>query len=192
MLFRSPVLHEQHLKIDDEKVKVSVKSGVVTVTGPRGTLTRDLSALKLDFEWNEDKKTLFARCWFGNRKLVARIGTLFGHVKNMVTGVTHGYRYKMRFVTAHFPIKHSIGDNKDSFSFTHFMGQREKKSVIAPEGVKILDSPAQKEEIWIEGNDIDKVSLVCAQIHQNTHIHNKDLRKFLDGIYISEKTHIDE
>ena len=186
-----PVLHQDHLKIEED-VTVTIKSGVVTVTGPRGTLVRDLSHLKLDIEYNAEEKTVLARCWFGNRKLVARIGTLFGHIKNMVTGVTRGYRYKMRFVTAPFPIKHSIGDNKDSFSFTHFMGQREKKSVTAPEGVKIMDSPTQKEEIWIEGNDIDKVSLVCAQIHQHTHIHNKDLRKFLDGIYISEKAYITE
>ena len=59
-------------------------------------------------------------------------------------------------------------------------------------GVKVMDSPVQKEEIWIEGNDKDAVSLLCAQIHQLSKIHNKDLRKFLDGIYMSEKGHINE
>jgi large subunit ribosomal protein L9e len=109
----------------------------------------------------------------------------------MVTGVTKGYRYKMRFVTAHFPIKHTIANGRE-FGFTHFMGQRERKVITAPEGVKIMDSPSQKEEIWIEGNDRDAVTLTCAKIHQMTHIRNKDLRKFLDGIYISEKGHIAE
>jgi large subunit ribosomal protein L9e len=180
------------MDVKEENVTLQIKSGVVTVTGPRGTLVRDLSHLGLDIEYLEDAKKVLARCWFGNRKLVARTGTLFGHIKNMIVGVTKGYRYKMRFVTAHFPIKHTIGDNKDSFGFTHFMGQREKKHVKAPEGVKVMDSPVQKEEIWIEGNDKDAVSLLCAQIHQLSKIHNKDLRKFLDGIYVSEKGHIQE
>ena len=187
-----PVLHTAHLDIKDDNVKLAIKSGVVTVEGPRGKLVRDLSHLGLDVEWHEESKKVLARCWFGNRKLLARIGTLFGLIKNMCIGVTLGYRYKMRFVTAHFPIKHTISDTKDEFGFTHFMGQREKKRVHAPAGVKIMDSPSQKEEIWIEGNDRDAVSLTCAQIHQLTHIHNKDLRKFLDGIYISEKGYIDE
>ena len=187
-----PVLHTAHLDIKEDRVQIQIKSGVVTVTGPRGTLTRDLSHLGLDIEWHDESKKVLARCWFGNRKLIARCGTLFGHIKNMVTGVTKGYRYKMRFVTAHFPIKHTISDSKDEFGFTHFMGQREKKRVAAPQGVKIMDSPSQKEEIWIEGNDRDAVSLTCAKIHQLTHIHNKDLRKFLDGIYVSEKGFIDE
>ncbi|OHT02542.1 ribosomal protein L6 [Tritrichomonas foetus] len=186
-----PVLHQDHLKIEKD-VKVQIKSGVVTITGKRGTLTRDLSCLHLDFEWDEAEKQVVARCWFGNRKLVARIGTLFGHIKNMITGVTRGYRYKMRFVTAHFPIKHTISDKNDEFAFTHFMGQREKKRVVAPAGVIIKDSPSQKEEIWVEGNSLDDVSLTCAKIHQHTHIHNKDLRKFLDGIYVSEKGFIEE
>lgn len=186
-----PVLHQDHLKIEKD-VKVQAKSGVVTISGKRGSLTRDFKALHLDFEWQEDQKQFVARCWFGNRKLIARIGTLFGHIKNMVTGVTVGYRYKMRFVTAHFPIKHTINSEHNQFSFTHFMGQREKKMVDAPQGVKISDSPSQKEEIWVEGNSLDDVSLTCARIHQLTKIRNKDLRKFLDGIYVSERGHIDE
>ena len=41
-----PVLHQEHLKIEED-VTITIKSGVVTVTGPRGTLVRDLSHLKL-------------------------------------------------------------------------------------------------------------------------------------------------
>jgi len=188
-----PVLHQDALAIAEENVEVEVKSGVVTVAGPRGSLTRDFRHLTLDLEWQAGPRRLVARCWFGNRKMTARCGTLFGHVKNMVTGVTQGYRYKMRFVTAHFPIKHTISAEKNEFGFTHFMGQRENKRITAQAGVTIGDSRAgQKDEIWVEGCDKDAVALTCAQIHQSTHIRNKDLRKFLDGIYVSERGHIAE
>jgi large subunit ribosomal protein L9e len=37
------------------------------------------------------------------------------------------------------------------------------------------------------GNDITQVSLTAAKIQQATNVRHKDLRKFLDGIYVSEK-----
>jgi large subunit ribosomal protein L9e len=180
------VLHEDHLKIEDLGVTVGIKCGKISIEGPRGKLERDLSHLRLDFEWDSAENQVVARCWFGNRKQVARIGTLFGHIRKMVIGVTKGFRYKMRFVTAHFPIKHSIQDNRE-FGFNHFMGEREKRVISAREGVEIKDSPTQKEEIWIEGSNLLDVTHTCALIHQSCKIRHKDLRKFLDGIYISEK-----
>ena len=36
------------------------------------------------------------------------------------------------------------------------------------------------------GNDIQTVSLQAAQIWGATRVKNKDIRKFLDGIYVSE------
>jgi large subunit ribosomal protein L9e len=44
-----------------------------------------------------------------------------------------------------------------------------------------------KDQIEVSGIDINKVSLSCAQIAQTTNVRNKDIRKFLDGIYVSEK-----
>ena len=48
----------------------------------------------------------------------------------------------------------------------------------------------QKDEIMLEGNDIENVSRSAALIQQSTTVRNKDIRKFLDGVYVSEKTHI--
>ena len=40
---------------------------------------------------------------------------------------------------------------------------------------------------FLEGNDIELVSNSAALIQQATTVKNKDIRKFLDGIYVSEK-----
>jgi large subunit ribosomal protein L9e len=181
-----PVLHEDHLKIEGHSVTVQIKSGEISIKAPRGKLEPDLSHLGLDFERDEAERQVVARCWFGNRKQVARIGTLSGHIKKMVTGVTKRFRYKMRFVTPRFPIKHSIQGNSE-FGFNHFMGERERRVITAPRGVEIKDSTSQKEEIWIESSNLIDVTQTCALIHQSCKIRHKDLRKFLDGIYISEK-----
>merc|ERR1712178_460088 len=71
-----------------DAVKMTVKGQLVTVSGPRGTLKRDFSHLKVEL-----KKT-------GPQSL----RTVSSHINNMATGVTAGFRYKMRTVYAHFPI----------------------------------------------------------------------------------------
>ena len=38
------------------------------------------------------------------------------------------------------------------------------------------------------GNNVDAVSQSAALIQQSTTVKNKDIRKFLDGLYVSEKT----
>ncbi|KAF5814632.1 putative ribosomal protein L6 [Helianthus annuus] len=40
-----------------------------------------------------------------------------------------------------------------------------------------------KDELILNGNDIELVSKSCALINQKCHVKNKDIRKFLHGIY---------
>lgn len=49
-----------------------------------------------------------------------------------------------------------------------------------------------KDEIVLQGTDIDCVSRTCALIQQICAVKNKDIRKFLDGIYVSHKGNIEE
>ena len=45
----------------------------------------------------------------------------------------------------------------------------------------------------VSGNSLEDVSLTCAQINQCTQVRgDKDIRKFLDGVYVTKKGHIVE
>uniref|UniRef100_A0A9I9EK76 Transposase MuDR plant domain-containing protein n=1 Tax=Cucumis melo TaxID=3656 RepID=A0A9I9EK76_CUCME len=44
-----------------------------------------------------------------------------------------------------------------------------------------------KDELVFDGNDIELVSRSCVLINKKCHVKNKDIWKFLDGIYVSEK-----
>ena len=55
------------------------------------------------------------------------------------------------------------------------------------EGVKIARDDTVKDCLVLEGNDIDNVSKSAALIHMSCLVKRKDIRKFLDGFYVSEK-----
>lgn len=58
------------------------------------------------------------------------------------------------------------------------------------EGVTIAEAKSGKDEYWLEGNDIENVSQSAADMHIACLVRNKDIRKFLDGLYVSEKGNV--
>ena len=170
---------------------VSFKSREVTVKGPKGTLVRSFKHIALDmFLVEEDgKKKLRVDLWFGTRETVAAIRTICTHIENMITGVTKGFKYKMRFCYAHFPINVTAVKEgaKDIVEIRNFLGEKKVRRIELFEGVKYTRTTDVKDQIELSGIDVTKVSLACARISQSTAVKNKDIRKFLDGIYVSEK-----
>lgn len=49
----------------------------------------------------------------GARKNIACLRTVRSIIENMITGVTRGFKYKMRYVYAHFPINVGLEKNSD-------------------------------------------------------------------------------
>ncbi len=112
----------------------------------------------------------------------------------MITGVTKGYKYKMRYVYAHFPINVNILDEAEGkvVEIRNFLGEKRVRHVKITPGVDVEISTTQKDEIVLSGNSVEDVSQNCADIQQITRVRNKDIRKFLDGIYVSGKGVINE
>ncbi|KAI3843639.1 hypothetical protein MKX03_021039 [Papaver bracteatum] len=184
------ILSSETMDIPDG-VKIKVKAKMIEVEGPRGKLIRNFKHLNLDFQLIKNaetgKKQLKVDAWFGSRKTSASIRTALSHVNNLITGVTKGYRYKMRFVYAHFPINASITNGNKGIEIRNFLGEKKVRKVDMLDGVSIVRSEKVKDELVLDGNDVELVSRSCALINQKCHVKNKDIRKFLDGIYVSEK-----
>ncbi|WFD21938.1 hypothetical protein MEQU1_000598 [Malassezia equina] len=175
-----------------EDVTVQIDSRIITVKGPRGELQKNLRHMAMDIRLVTGPKgsKLKFIVWHGGRKHLACLRTAKAAVANMIKGVTVGFQYKMRAVYAHFPINLIIaGDNK-SVEIRNFLGEKRVRKVVMKEGVTISDDKAQKDQVLVEGNDIDAVSQSAALLHGVTLVRNKDIRKFLDGIYCTAKTSI--
>lgn len=171
-----------------EGVSVDINARQVKVTGPRGELTKNLNHIKVSF-FKEGDNQVRITVFNGERKHVAALRTVKALIANMITGVTKGFKYKMRYVYAHFPINvNVIEENGQKFvEIRNFLGEKRVRQVKVFDGVTVEQSTAQKDELILHGNSLEAVSQNAADIQQICRVRNKDIRKFLDGIYVSER-----
>ncbi|KAK4456583.1 ribosomal protein L6, alpha-beta domain-containing protein [Cladorrhinum samala] len=188
-------IHSEETIEVPENVKVSIKSRLVTVEGPRGKLTKDLSHIAVNFSV-KPKGVIGLEIHHGNRKNVAALRTVRTLINNLIIGVTRGFKYKMRYVYAHFPINVNLDKNNETGNWEveirNFVGEKLVRRVVMQPGVEVEASKAQKDELILSGNSLEAVSQSAADIQQICRVRNKDIRKFLDGIYVSEKGNIEE
>ncbi|PAV20938.1 60S ribosomal L9 [Pyrrhoderma noxium] len=88
----------------------------------------------------------------------------------------------------HYPL---LGSG-EAIEIRNFLGEKTVRNVKMLEGVKISESKAQKDELILEGTDVQNVSQSAASIQGICRVRNKDIRKFLDGIYVSERGTIEQ
>ncbi|HLE65245.1 MAG TPA: 50S ribosomal protein L6, partial [Candidatus Bathyarchaeia archaeon] len=115
------------------------------------------------------------------------LGTAAAHVRNMIKGVTKGYKYSLRTVYAHFPVTVKVDEKARTLRIENFTGEK------TPRFAQILDSvkvTVKGEDIFVEGTDLKAVSQTAANIQNATRIKKKDQRVFLDGIYVFQKANM--
>ena len=74
----------------------------------------------------------------------------------------------------------------------NFLGEKIVRRVTMQPGVDVETSKGVKDQLEITGNSLENVSQSAADIQQICRVRNKDIRKFLDGLYVSEKANIVE
>lgn len=171
-------------------VTVTVKARVITVKGPRGTITKSLKHIKAEIYVDEKAKCVHISIYMNTYKQCAVLVTTQTHISNMIKGVVHGFRYKMHEVHKHFPIDLQV--SKDKLSIVKYLGQRDVKVIPLPEGVTLKKNPKDAGEIWFEGQDVDLIALTCSKVFSTCFAKDKDRRKFLDGVFTSDKAVMEE
>ena len=191
-----PILKHETVEIPAE-CKVHVKSKVITVEGPKGTLTRDFRKVPVQILGLKDQdgrvSSVTIRVWFAKNKPKSCVNTIRKHLLNMITGVTKGYRYVMKYGYKILPMQPVASEDGKTLRVINFLGAKYVRVIKAVDGVTIsTEDKDNKKEIEVLGIDPNACGLTCALINQNCKSRNVDKRKFLDGIYIFERNTQDE
>jgi len=170
-----------------ENVTLEVEGMKVKVSGPKGTLERDFSYARYVIIRKEDSKVI-VETYFANRKRKALVGSIAAHIRNMITGVTKGYRYKLKIIYSHFPISVKVQGKK--IIIENYLGEK------APRYAEVFGDDVtvrvEGEDVIVEGINIEHVGQTAANIEKAARIKDYDPRIFMDGIYIYEKGTIEE
>ena len=160
-----------------ENIQLTLEGRKVTVQGPKGMITKDFTHTKLNII--KDGKSLKLSIENPRRTEAALVGTISAHVKNMIKGVSTGFVYKMKIVFVHFPTSVKVVGKE--VHIENFVGERKARIADILGDTKVT---IKQDDVILEGIDIDDVSQTAANIQTRAKIRNKDLRKFLDGIYV--------
>ncbi|MBE2899266.1 50S ribosomal protein L6 [Methanothermobacter thermautotrophicus] len=160
-------------------VDVTIDGGV-TVKGPKGELSRKFNHSEISMAVEDDKVVLEVK--FPKKKDKAMIGTVRAHISNMITGVTEGFRYRMKIVYAHFPMSVKVAGDK--VVIENFLGERHPRTARIVGDTKVQ---VKGDEVEITGINKEHVGQTMANIEQATRIKGRDPRVFQDGIYLVSK-----
>ena len=170
---------ENNVDIPDG-VTLNLEGKSVIVEGEKGRVARDFGHTRLDLEHTGSS----LKVWAVNprKKEAALVNTITAHVRNMIKGVTEGYTYKLKIVFVHFPM--TVRVQGKIFVIQNFIGERQDRyaDIAGDVSVKV-----EGEDVIVAGVDIEEVAQTAANIQQACKIRKKDLRKFLDGIYVYSK-----
>ncbi len=134
-------------------VEASIKSDLITVKGPLGTLTQTLNG---DVIVNEDAGKLSFIVANDSRQAKAMSGTLRALVANMVTGVSKGFERKLTLVGVGYRAAVQGNAIKLQLGFSHDVVHP------MPAGVK-AECPTQT-DIVLKGSNKQVVGQVAAEL----------------------------
>jgi len=164
-----------------ENVKVEFHDNVLTVDGKLGKLKKNITKIPVGLSI-QDKKVLIRP--LGKRKRdLAILNTTKSIIVSMITGVEKGFTYKLKIVSAHFPM--SVKLKGDKVNIENYFGERSARtSQVVGDTTKVT---VAGEDVIVQGPSLEDVSQTAANIELSTNMKRKDHRVFLDGVYVYSK-----
>ena len=166
-------------------ITVNVNGHQLKVKGKLGELTKDFSHAGVDIEMKDD--TIVISSYFPRRKEKALVGTVEAHINNMIEGTTFGYKYSMKIVFSHFPIRVNPKMKNQRVKIENLYGGRKPRYAKIIPGVKVK---VEDEDVVVEGIDKEAVGQTAANIQELTRQRGKrrqSPKTFMDGVFLYNK-----
>jgi large subunit ribosomal protein L6 len=135
-----------------EGVKINLENNILTVNGPKGTLTRKIpDCLKINIKDN----ALFVERLNESKTSLALQGTIRSHIINMIQGVTSGWKKELELVGTGYRAELKGEDLVINIGYSH---------PVIFNKVGGINFAVTKNIISIDGIDLEKVSQLGAMI----------------------------
>merc|ERR1711957_906271 len=190
--FAMKTLQQEEILKVPKGIKIEVKAKKVKVTGKHGSLERDFKHLPIELYLGNSGKEVRVRMYFAKSKQLSSLQSCCSHISNLFDGVEKKFHYTMRLVYSHFPINATITKGGKCIELRNYLGEKRVRIIDMLPGVIVEKSAGTKDEIQLTGTDIDLTSRSAALVRQSCLSKNKDIRKFLDGVYVSSHGVIEE
>ncbi len=135
-------------------VEVTHVGGVLKVKGPKGEISRPIMS---DITVTIDGTSIAFAMAKDTKRAQALWGTYAAHLRNMITGVTEGFKKVLEIEGVGYRAEAQGNKIKLSVGFSHPV------ELVAPEGVQIV---TEKGVITLSGIDIDVVGQFAADIRE--------------------------
>lgn len=172
---------ESAVKLDlPQGVSASFRDRTLTVKGKLGSARKEFGRIHVDIE--VPGSSVVIKPFTTKKKDVVPANTVHSIIRNMVTGVTQGYIYKLKIVYAHFPV--TVAAKGSNIVIENFMGERSPRisKIVGDCKVKV-----EGDDIIVSGVSLEDVGQTAANAELATKVKRKDQRIFLDGVYVYEK-----
>lgn len=164
-----------------EGVNITISNTTVSISGPLGSLQRELWYPRVSIKKADSE--VIVETDETRREQLAILGTFESHLKNMITGVTKGYEYKMKVVYSHFPIQLKTEGNQ--LLIANFLGEKKSRKANILGNTKVT---IKGDQVIVNGINKEEVGQTTANIQQATKIRRFDPRVFQDGVYLVERS----
>jgi large subunit ribosomal protein L6 len=163
-----------------EGIEIIIEGNIINVKGPQGENRKkfDMKNLQVRKEQNH----LAIGCKKATKKEKKRINTMIAHIKNMISGASKKFEYRLKICFSHFPITAEVRGNE--IIIKNFLGERADRKLKISDKVNV---DINKESITVSSADREIAGQAAADIERATKINKRDRRVFQDGIFIINK-----
>jgi large subunit ribosomal protein L6 len=163
-----------------EGVAATLEGRSLTLKGKLGQVSKDFQKINVNLKL-EGKKVVVTP-FTAKRKDGVILNTVHSIVRNMATGVSKGFTYRVKIVYAHFPI--SVKVKPGEIHVENFVGERSPRIATIVGKCKVT---TEGDDVIVSGVSVEDVGQTAANLELATKIRKKDQRVFLDGLYIYAK-----
>lgn len=168
-----------------EEIHVTVKGQDITLKGPKGELTKKIKSHRITL--SNEGNVIKIEGKPKNKQTDVLVETTSAQIRNMSEGLLFGYKYIMKAMYSHFPM--SLQVEKGNVNVKNFLGEKfpRKAKIIGNTKVDV-----KGQDIVVSGINKDDVGQTASNLELRTKVKNKDIRRYQDGVFIVERTNIEE